>query len=488
MDAIVYVRLSKDDLKEDDQDGRKAVKRQREDAAKVTDERGYDVVSVEEDNDIGASSGKKRPGFEAVMKRLQDGDASVVICDRLDRIARNGKDRARFLEVAKERSLLIVLTKGADLNAATATGRYIIDQLLGVAILEIELMQERMQRTFLQKAAEGVPWWSRAPFGFNRDGTHVPAEADALRVAYASLLAGDTLVSISKTLGLSVTMTRLTLLAERNAGIRTYNGEEVGPGAWEAIVPEDVYRAAVLVLKEPGRWTGGPRRLTYLLSSCEAVVCGVCGETFVSMPGKAGRSYKCKTRKHCLRQASEVEPHIKRAVLWALATREPEQGSATDKQALLTERATVAGELVALGTAHGRGEVSLQQMIAASAGFESRLAQIDETLSELERSSLLSGFEAWDWHDEDAYAEVSARFDALPLRRRQELIGRAYKRVTILPVKPNTKYRVENTVLFESHGDVIATWSAEDDAKAGEPSLQVTVVEGSLRTAPIKSK
>jgi DNA invertase Pin-like site-specific DNA recombinase len=57
--AAIYARLSAD------RDGSGlAVERQQEDCEKLCDERGWDVVAVLIDNDMSATSGKRRPGFD----------------------------------------------------------------------------------------------------------------------------------------------------------------------------------------------------------------------------------------------------------------------------------------------------------------------------------------------------------------------------------------------------------------------------------------
>ena len=45
---------------------------------------------------------------------------------------------------------------------------------------------------------------------------------------------------------------RRTLLNPRNAGFRVHQGEILKVGNWEPIVPEEVWRATVDLLQDPG--------------------------------------------------------------------------------------------------------------------------------------------------------------------------------------------------------------------------------------------
>ena len=301
--AIAYVRISMDDIKEGDPDGRKAVRRQREDADKRALDRGFTLIATQEDNDLSAGGTKHRPGFKRVMSAINAGTVKVVICDRLDRIARNATDRAAFLTAAKEHSLLISLTKGAELDASTAIGRQMIDMMLGYAQFELELMQERMERFFVQHAKEGKPWWPVRPFGLMKDGALHETEAPALAAVYASVIKGASLASQARWLNdqgfrtakgnewTGVTL-RPVLTSPRNAAIRVYKGTEVGPASWSAVVDERTYRAVVRVLDDDSRKSGATGRRQGLLSG--AMVCWHCGgpSRLHKRYGAGGKTYQ----------------------------------------------------------------------------------------------------------------------------------------------------------------------------------------------------
>ncbi|HEY2330536.1 MAG TPA: recombinase family protein, partial [Acidimicrobiales bacterium] len=85
MRAILYTRLSID------RDGTaEGPDRQRADCRRLAEAKGWEVVAEYEDRDMSAFSGKRRPGYEAVLDDLRSGRADVVLAWKLDRLSRQG--------------------------------------------------------------------------------------------------------------------------------------------------------------------------------------------------------------------------------------------------------------------------------------------------------------------------------------------------------------------------------------------------------------
>jgi len=97
--AVIYVRMSKDKTGEE-----LGVARQQEDALKVAEFRGWQVVRTEIDNDIGAAGKKTRPGFEAILSAIESGEVSAVIAWDMTRLTRNRRDTVRVIKAARRRS------------------------------------------------------------------------------------------------------------------------------------------------------------------------------------------------------------------------------------------------------------------------------------------------------------------------------------------------------------------------------------------------
>ncbi|KFD43142.1 hypothetical protein IU11_13940 [Cellulosimicrobium sp. MM] len=486
---MVYVRISRDDLADDDRDGRKAVKRQREDAEKMAEIKGWKVVEVVEDNDTSATKGQPRPGFERLLRLVDERRVQVVVADRWDRLLRNRKDQYRLMELGQERELRVSLIKGTDVDMSTAQGRLVAGILGEVATSESEISKERMRRFFTQHAAEGKPWWSNRPFGYERDGTPREEEADLVRDAYQRVLQGETLAAILRGWPpehrKGASHFKQILCAARNAGIRTHNGEEVGRGNWTPLVDEGTWRDAVAVLNSPGRTHGGPRRLTYLLSTL--AWCGICddGSTVVSVNSHGNRAYKCRAKPHCTRKAAEVEEHVVLATLWTLAHGAGEsivrQSDPEQVRELRAERIRLGVEMDNLAAAHGQGQITLSQLIVATQGLQERIDAVDAGLHERTRSDLLDGLWGFSWEDETARSEAIRRFNELPLARRQEVLRSVWDRITLLPIKPNQKFRPE-TVVFRRAAEVQAVWNATDEPT--ESGLEIALGEADL--APVR--
>ena len=117
-------------------------------------------------------------------------------------------------------------------------------------------------------AAIAASGWTGGPrpFGYEADGMTVrEVEAAAVRKAYEALALGASLASIAcdwNGAGLrtgrsgrewTTAGVRECLKNPRYAGRRGYLGEDIGPAAWPAIVPEETWLATRGILTAPGR-------------------------------------------------------------------------------------------------------------------------------------------------------------------------------------------------------------------------------------------
>ena len=82
--AALYCRISKDR-----EGAGLGVDRQERDCRALAARLGWDIVAVHTDNDLSAYSGKRRPGYEALLDDLRSGHADAVITWHLDRLHRS---------------------------------------------------------------------------------------------------------------------------------------------------------------------------------------------------------------------------------------------------------------------------------------------------------------------------------------------------------------------------------------------------------------
>lgn len=305
--AVVYVRQSFDRTGEG-----LAVDRQEEDALQLVKLRGWNLAGVYRDNDITAKGSKERDGFNAVLDDIEQGRASVIVAWSWERLERNRRDGLRLIETCQARESTIALVRGSDIDMATPAGRLVADMLSAMARHEIEQKSDRQKRANLQRAAKGLPHpGAHRPFGFEDDGmAHRADEAEALRNAYSELLGGATLTGIAKRLNAAGLIApqgrpwrhqtlRELLKNARNAGLRTHRREVIGTAAWEPVVPEHTWRAAVALLTDPNRngkyTTATPGR--HLLSGIAR--CGLCEAKIGGSRTRTGaRTYRCRDHSH----------------------------------------------------------------------------------------------------------------------------------------------------------------------------------------------
>src|SRR2546430_8649613 len=125
--AAVYLRISLDQTGEG-----LAIDRQGKDAQRLARQRGWKVVETFTDT-ISASGKKHRPAFAAMLDAIGRGDIDAVIAYKLDRLARNARDRLAPRDVCQQHGAIIAPPEGSELDPTTANGRLLIGILRGGA-------------------------------------------------------------------------------------------------------------------------------------------------------------------------------------------------------------------------------------------------------------------------------------------------------------------------------------------------------------------
>jgi site-specific DNA recombinase len=315
MRAAIYLRQSKDT-----ENTGLAVDRQRIDCEKLAAERGWTVVGTFTDNDVSASSGRVRPRYQDVLKLIDGKSVDVVIAWHVDRLTRRLSELEDLItrcEIAGVR----VATVSGDLDLSTDAGR-LVGRILGaVARGEIERKSARQKRAARQSAESGLAPTRRA-FGFTHAG-HDPVEAPALVELYDKVLGGMNMLAATRWLndhGHRTTTgkewersaVKKMLCNPRNSGIRQYAGEIVGPGKWEPIVPEEVWRATVEQLNDPARRRPGANARKWLGGGLFRCYCGSAVKVNYSHSGT--RIYMCKAKAHMNRSADKVDQVVEKAI------------------------------------------------------------------------------------------------------------------------------------------------------------------------------
>lgn len=420
--ATIYTRVSQDRA------GEKAgVTRQREDCLRRARERGWDVASEHEDNDLSARSGRRREGFEAMLADITEGRVKVVIAWALDRLQRNRRDELRLYEACQEHEVTLSLVNGADLDFSTAAGRFIADNLGSLARMEVDMKSDRQKRAAQQAAEQGRPYGGRRPFGYEPDRTTIrDAEANVIRSGYTAYLSGTPLRQIARdwnATGLygeqgaewDASTVRQVLRNGRNAGIRFHRGEEMGPASWPGIVPEETWRATVGAMRSRG---GAPHRARRMLTGLSS--CGVCGGRVIAggsaRPGIA--NYRCgDTTGHFARMAEPVDEYVGDVVVARLSRPDAREllddRERPDVAALRGEANAARERLLSVAVDFADGDLTAGQVRAVTERLQGRITDLETQIADAGRVDVLGPLvgdaaRVWDGLDVDRRRAVVA--------------------------------------------------------------------------------
>ena len=402
--ALGYLRQSIDD--------EQGIERQHEDVTGLVLERDWDLVGVRADNDLGGFTGRRRPGFEAVLDAVEAGEVDNLVATEWPRLGRETPaNRVRLLEACVKHKTVITLVRGAEIDPSTPTGFLLAEQLGAIARFESALKAERQRRSIRQAVQQGQRVSGRRPFGFEPDGVTVrEAEAAAVKAAYDAFLAGVPLVELARgwndagfrtgqrartgprngELGLWTGDTVRGVLAScRYAGLRGHgSAPEHGrrkvttmtPAVWPALVAEETWRAVQAKLDAaPGRGRAPKPRM--LLTG--VADCGVCGAPVWGGRVAAGYPiYRCRAaRGHIGRRAAPVDDFIASVVVARLC--EPDVADLLvdhdrpDAKALRARRVELRARLDGLAKLYADGVLTETGVRQQSEKLRAELARIE---------------------------------------------------------------------------------------------------------------
>ncbi|WP_139306848.1 recombinase family protein [Modestobacter sp. DSM 44400] len=462
--VALYLRMSQDTGTRRGEVEGLGIARQEAACRAEVERRGWTVDdgNIYRDNDVSASSSKPRPGYSALMRRVESGEVDTVVSWSVDRLLRKPVEMEHLIELVDGTTRLRVVTCQGMLNLETPEGRAAARVQAAFARQEADQKGLRQHLSEQQAVERGRPPRRRA-FGYAKGGMEIElAEGAAVADAYRMLIAGASLATIARRIndrGLTTTLgrpweptaVRTLLLNARNAAIRTYYGEEVGPGTWPAIVTEDVYRQAVALLRDPARTTsGGSTARKHLGASLYR--CGVCeaegiDSTVRTAYRQAGaRIYVCTRTRHLARLAGPIdelviaviEGRLRRPdVADVLATEDPELAD------LHEQAAAVRARIRRIEADYGDGEITARIMREQIDRQSADLAGIERRVAALTRSSRLAAVAG-------AADPVTAWRD-LDVPARQAVVD-VLCTVTLLPASAGRRPFDPSTVRIEGKG------------------------------------
>jgi len=445
----VYVRQSQD--KSGDEAG---VDRQEAACRKLAEAKGWEDLTLYRDNDKSATSGKERPDFERLLHDIDAGRITAVVVFHLDRLTRTIRDLTRVIEAGKTKRVNIACVHGVSLDLGDPTGVAVATILTAIAAMEVQHKGTRQKAANRQRATAGKAFWTRRPFGYDRNEHGVftvEPEAALIKTGAAAVLAGSTIAAVARDWNAAghpttaggpwgVTQVRRLLLNPRYAGKRLYNGEEMEAGGmWQPILDEETQRSLEEKLTDPRRKTA-PDDLNskYLLSGI--CLCGKCGKKMFASPmkskGKEWMVYRCFGG-YCLSRRLDLVDAVVNAVMVGRLS-SPDASklfSSTDDSAALRAKATdLRDRRDALASMLADGLLSAAAVREQAGRISAELHGVENALNALDTLNPAAAIIAAD--------DVSAAWEAQPLGVRRQII-RALADVTLLPAGKGTRFTPE---------------------------------------------
>lgn len=228
-----------------------AIARQRKEITDTARARGWELVGIEEDNDVSATRSRlNRPGLTAARDRLTRGEADAVLVWKLDRLARSVVDFGLLLDAGVQ---MISCTEALD--TTTAMGRAMAEILQVFAAMEARTIGARVSSARRHLPTVGrfpggiVPYGYRAvphPSGIGRALEPEPAEAAAIRLAATHVLGGRSVYAVCKSLN--------------EAGIKPRRAAQWSASSLQRLLRSDAVLGRVRVGTEYAKGTDGKKR------------------------------------------------------------------------------------------------------------------------------------------------------------------------------------------------------------------------------------
>lgn len=461
--ARFYFRISEDKTGE-----RLGVERQEPPSIELCARLGLTPGERYIDNDLSATTGVQRPEFERLLRDLKD-DPGPVIVWHTDRLLRLTSDLERVIETGVN----VHAVHAGHFDLSTPAGRAVARTVTAWAQYEGEQKALRQKEANLQRAQFGKHWWPTRPFGFERDGSLREPEAAALVEAYDDLLNGVPVAQICRKLNERGLLTpkgklwrqaslRAILLNARNAGIRTYNGEEIetkldgGKASWQAIIPVETYRAAAKYMSDPSRRTGGSGSRSYLLTGI--LRCYVCkGEAKVAWVGNLTKRdedpkrnypiYNCRVG-HCFTaRVEDMDNYVMAKVMRSLQSPEGAAAwagdSAIDTKALKLELMKLNDRLDEFQEERANGDITGAEYRALSGKVKVRKAEIEAELAKAGMARIVG-------EGRLTADQVVARLNDMDLDRLRTVVSIVVRRLEVKPKGRGNRVLKPEHVIIET--------------------------------------
>lgn len=415
------------------------IDRQFAECMELAERRGIQVIDSLSDNDISATSGKRRPGFERLLELVREGTVDTILAWHPDRLYRRTRDLELLLEIVEQRHVKIVTVTGGDFDLNTPAGRAVARTLVSWGTYEVEQKNERQKAAYRQRAERGHWGFTNRPFGYERiNGEVVQVESEAEIVKdimtryYEHGQSRWSLVQELNERGIlspqgkpwGVIQMRDLLKNPHYAGILLYKGvEQPRPGNWTPIIAEkDWRRWQSSVAKRKRKSTFSAAK--YLLTGIAR--CGVCGAVcYVKRRGDSPY-YTCSKSQCVTRSLARVDEYVEAVIVARLSqpdALEALRPKGPDMQTLINERAQKQERLDNLAFLAADGTLDAAAVREAAQPLRSAIENLSATI---DAAAAIGDFPL-----DLSSGNVHVQWQSLTLNKRRALV-RALVDVTIL--------------------------------------------------------
>jgi site-specific DNA recombinase len=411
------------------------VERQRKDCASLIEGAGLELIDTIVDNDVSASKGKPRVGYQRLCKMIADGSVDVVVCWHPDRLTRHPRELEDLVDLLESSSTRVMTVQGGDYDLSTSAGRMVARVVGAMARAEVERKSERQKAKAAELAAAGkVGGGGHRPFGFEDDRiAHREGEADATRWATEQIIEGRSLQWIADRMPVPAvsgkpwtrTSVRRILIAPRTAGLRQHRGEIAGPAVWPAIVERDRWEACRAIIADPSRKKWRPTQ-RYLLTG--GLIVDYLGREMFARPSD-GHRRMYRTLPDELGpgvgiDAEGVESYVLDALehTFRIIPDPTELPAASPASQVGEDLGALEAELAELATLRGDGAISLAEWMAARTPLVERIeaarAAVSATQGRTVDLTHLRDFRSWEINEKrDLVAALLESVEIGPGRR-----------------------------------------------------------------------
>lgn len=119
---------------------------------------GDDDVLLLSDLDISGRKGRaRRPGWDELLRAVEDGDAHAVYAYSLSRFARSVSQLAEFFDLCDQKRVRVRVDRD-QIDTSTATGKLVGNVLASLAQFEADVASERVKDAFAAKRVRDPAW------------------------------------------------------------------------------------------------------------------------------------------------------------------------------------------------------------------------------------------------------------------------------------------------------------------------------------------